>query len=594
MSSPASLDPSAASGGSSASPPARPRPSWRRFFVFAGLSFVGLLLLLGVGFAGAEYWTSRPTFCGSCHVMDPYYESYTHDIHGRKIGALCVDCHYAPGERLTFRAKFKGLSQAASYFSGRYGAGRPRAHVANESCLRSACHGDGAYLNKTIVLGEARTEKRMVAGQEVEVQRTPTVNFYHNKHLEIDDQLSGNARELEEVRQRLRGELSEQDFPRVEAAAISVTPADERGTALDQLLAAMSPSDAIRADAAKLADLEHRKTRLEQLSGLHCTGCHGFDPTRTNHIAVDRAACYTCHFTNEAFNKGTGECLRCHSAPSRSIMIHASPVAGVAAPVLMDHNDIITRGVNCESCHFDVVRGDTRVSERDCAHCHDQAQFLEGFAVRTAETVRQYHEVHIHGQKARCTDCHRAVEHGLLNPQQMAGSAEILQPVRNDCQHCHPNHHSEQIALLTGTGGMGLAHETPNAMMGSRLNCRACHTQSATDLKGDALIKATEQGCVACHGDDYVKLFEQWKSELDTYLSEAEQKLQSVTLEVDAARADADVAPEVEKLLADARENVRLVSSGGGLHNRHYALQLLDTARGMLDQVSQKLAPIPQ
>ena len=57
--------------------------------------------------------------------MVPYYETWQADLHGGKLDIACVECHYAPGERTTLKAKFRGLSQVASYFSGRYGARAP-------------------------------------------------------------------------------------------------------------------------------------------------------------------------------------------------------------------------------------------------------------------------------------------------------------------------------------------------------------------------------------------------------------------------------------------------------------------------------------
>ena len=59
----------------------------------------------------AEYKTSQPQFCSSCHIMEPYYETWEADVHGAKLEVACVDCHYAPGERTTLKAKFRGLSQ---------------------------------------------------------------------------------------------------------------------------------------------------------------------------------------------------------------------------------------------------------------------------------------------------------------------------------------------------------------------------------------------------------------------------------------------------------------------------------------------------
>lgn len=584
--------PSPANSPSQPPAPAAPRPrrrTWRRVIAAVGITLLAFAIVGAVGLCGAEYYTGRPQFCGTCHVMDPYYESWSHDLHGAKIGARCIDCHYAPGERLTFRAKFKGLSQVASYFSGRYGTGRPRAHVSDESCLRSSCHADRAFENKMILIGEPRTEKRWVADQELEVVRNPTVRFFHDKHLQTGKTRTETEHAISVLTERLRTGLALEAFERVQTVARSIAPVAERDALLAKAVSELALDNASRVDAMQLLDLEHRRIRLAQLEGLNCASCHGYDPGGGRHFAVDRQVCYTCHFTNEAFNRGTAECLRCHDAPTRSILVHERPAAGAVTPVLMDHHDIVKRKVDCASCHADVVRGDSRVAERDCAHCHDQGRYLEGFAARGTDYVEKLHATHVHAQRARCTDCHRAVQHGLLDPQRM-DDAGFLQPVLNDCQHCHPKHHSEQVALLTGTGGAGIEHRTPSAMMGSRLNCRACHTQAARDMKGDLLVRATQQSCATCHGDEYIKLFEQWKGEIDSYLSESDARLTRVSSAMDAAAVGGRKLPQaLVDRLAEARENVRLVRSGGGLHNRHFALQCLDAARAQMDEIEKAL-----
>ncbi len=591
MPDPSSNQPTTEAATSQTNPEHKPRRrTWRTFFVSLGVAMLALLVVAGAGLTGAEYWTSRPVFCGSCHIMDPYYESYTHDIHGRKIGALCVDCHYAPGERFTIKAKFKGLSQVTSYFSGRYGAGRPRAHVDDDSCMTSACHGDNDFRGKRLAIGEPRTEIRYAGEEKIEVQRVPTVHFFHAKHLDAEQKVAEAQQKLASARARLAALLSPEAFTRIEKAARSIEMTAARDAGLTRLCDELSLDDPGSALVHEFAGLVHRDLRLAQLSGLNCSSCHNFDPSLANHIAVDRNACYTCHFTGESFNQGTAECLLCHEAPSRAVLIHERASGSTVQPTLMDHNDIIQRGVDCASCHWDVVRGDTRVTIRECTHCHDQDKFLADFATRDSETVRAYHAVHVEGQRARCVDCHRTMEHGLLDPERLAGSGDLLEPVRSNCQHCHPGHHSEQVSLLTGTGGRGLPHDTPSAMLGSRLNCRACHTESGTDLKGDDLIKATQQGCVACHGDDYSKLFDQWSSEIGTYVRESQARLDRVRNAAAAAAEAGKALAEVDqRKLDDAAANVRLVAVGAGMHNRHYALQLLDAANRTLEQLEAAL-----
>lgn len=566
-------------------PHKRRRPRWYRITKRAGIALIVLLVLSGVGLTGADYYTTRPNFCGTCHVMDPYYKSWSHDLHGAKLGVLCVQCHYAPGERFTLHAKFKGLSQVASYFSGRYGAARPRAHVADESCLVSNCHGNRDFMPKLLVIGKPRMETRMVDGQPTEVMRSPTVHFFHDKHLDVKDRQEETEAAIAAIQSGFRAKLAVGAFERLQSAARSVEPAEQRTADLDHLVGELALSKEDRDKALEWSDLEHRELRIKQLEGLHCASCHNYDGTGGGHLAVNQAVCFNCHFANQEFNHATGECLTCHEPPTRSILVHAPTTSQSSEAVMMDHQDVMQRGIDCASCHYDVIRGAATVSRRECTHCHDQDKFTVGFDQRDTVKVAEYHAIHVAQQRARCEDCHLTIAHGLLKPNDVA-SAGFLDLVRDDCQHCHPAHHAEQMHMLTGTGGAGLPRAVPNAMLGSRLNCRACHTQPSQDAKGDALVRANAQSCVQCHGPDYADLFDQWRNEIMQYAETADARLK----ELEQAMRERDIpSPELTKLLDEARQNIRLVRIGGGLHNRPFALQLLDIARTNLDKVDQQV-----
>jgi nitrate/TMAO reductase-like tetraheme cytochrome c subunit len=551
----------------------------------------GLLVMSALSLGGAEYYTARPDFCGTCHIMDPYYKSWSQDRHGSKLGVRCVDCHYAPGEQHTVKAKFKGLSQLASYFSGRYGTARPRAHVSDDSCLTSACHGDGAYLKKPLTIGERRTETRRVADREVAVERIPTVRFSHDKHLQIGPRLEEVSRSLDDLRSRMKSRLTKEAFDGLSAAVTAIGEHAAREAGLQAALGRLGAAEAAR-EAGEWMRLEHLQTRLRQLEGLTCAACHTYDATGSHHLVVDHQTCFTCHFTGEAFNRETGSCLKCHEPPVRRIAIHGGPSTATATgPAMMDHRDIVERGIDCASCHYDVIQGETQVTARECTHCHDQDRYLKNFETRTTATVEHYHAVHVARQRARCADCHRQVQHRLADPGLVAGSAAPLKPVVDDCQHCHPRHHAEQVSLLMGVGGEGVEQAMPNAMFGSRINCRACHTESGSDFKGDALVAATKSSCVACHGGDYEKLFDQWLHEIGSALAEAEKALARVQAGADQRRAaGGPVPPRADEALARSRKNIQLVKAGQGIHNKAFALQLLDLATRELDQAAQALA----
>ena len=102
------------------------------------------LLVAVIGAAGAmagmEWYTGQPKFCGSCHIMQPYYQSWSVDVHATKAGAACIDCHYAPGERHTYPGEAAWpLADGHVLFGAGRGAA-PRPHVQDSSCLREGCH----------------------------------------------------------------------------------------------------------------------------------------------------------------------------------------------------------------------------------------------------------------------------------------------------------------------------------------------------------------------------------------------------------------------------------------------------------------------
>ena len=577
----------APSSHQSPAPESKPRRK-RSLLRIIGMLLCILLVAMAMSVGGAEYYTSRPDFCGSCHIMDPYYETWTKDKHGAKLDVWCVECHYAPGEQHTLMAKFKGLSQLASYFSGRAGASRPRAHVNDDSCLLSKCHGDAEHVNKSLLIGEPRKEKRIIAGFETEVQRTPTVRFVHAKHLQVADRRKETDATMSEIASRLKGVMPAEAFTQVQAASRSIQPAADRDAAMTALMERLGLPNHAK-DALELLRLEHIRLRLAQLEGINCSACHTFDAKGSNHFAVDQQTCFVCHFTNQQFNRDTAECLRCHEPPARKIAVHGiteTHATPTGAATLMDHQDIIDRKIDCASCHFDVVSGSTTVTARDCASCHDQDRYLANFANRDTKIVEDYHRVHVAMQRARCPDCHRTIEHRLIDPQHVGMSSGFLQPVLQDCQHCHPNHHREQVDLLMGTGGHGVSIAMPNAMFGSRLNCRACHTQSGTDFKGDPLVKATENTCLACHGDDYRKLFDQWMSEIQASVKELEASVvRAEALEKDRRTAGRPLAADAVNKIEAARANLHFVQSGNGIHNKNFALQLIDVSQRDLDAV---------
>jgi len=550
---------------------------WRRRFKRYGAVSLVAIVILAVLVVGAEYYTSRPGFSGSCHIMGPYYKGWDNDIHSSNENAVaCVDCHYRPGQQHTIKAKFKGMSQLMSYFSGRAGAKRPKAHVADASCLASDCHGNQEFMTKEL--------------------RLNNVTFTHAKHLDSKEQtLVAAQQELKILHGELSKKLNPNQLAAIDTIAQELTHAHQRNIQLASWLDERGFS-AIKNKVTKYAELLHADLRIDQLKGLKCASCHQFDPSIEKHFIADKAVCYTCHFMNQPYNSNTGRCMSCHEPPTNQVPVHAKPKPGDKksrvlgmTEVTMNHALIVSNKVDCNACHSDLIHGTGKVTRRDCQNCHDQESFLKDFDRLTIEVVRDYHRVHAADQRARCNDCHRLIEHKLIT---LDGddSENLLGPVRQDCEHCHPSHHREQVELLVGHGGFIQQEGVPNVMVGSRINCCACHTQGGGDNTCDSVITNTVTSCRGCHSEEYEQLFTHWQKTITARLEESRLLLDTVQKKIEKSKniPDKDLS-QPSQLYTRAQNNIKLVDNANGAHNKNYALMLLDQAIRDLEKASKLL-----
>ena len=59
------------------------------FLFLLMLGIMGLIFMLGM-----YNYSTKPGFCRSCHIMEPYYQAWATSTH--KDHATCVTCHYPP------------------------------------------------------------------------------------------------------------------------------------------------------------------------------------------------------------------------------------------------------------------------------------------------------------------------------------------------------------------------------------------------------------------------------------------------------------------------------------------------------------------
>ena len=71
----------------------RPRGGWRYPAIIVAGAFVGLFIYTFFTSRAYSYLSDNPRTCVNCHIMSPYYATWSHSSHGRNT--TCVDCHIA-------------------------------------------------------------------------------------------------------------------------------------------------------------------------------------------------------------------------------------------------------------------------------------------------------------------------------------------------------------------------------------------------------------------------------------------------------------------------------------------------------------------
>lgn len=410
-------------------------------------------LLMGLATTATVQYTARSEFCKSCHIMEPYYQSWADSAHSN---VACVDCHYEPGLLETAEGKFKALSQLAKYATGTAGT-KPWAEVSDQSCMRSGCHSE-----------------RLIRG-ELQFGR---VRFDHRHHL-----------------------------------------------------------------------LETRRGRR-----LRCTSCHS-QIVQGDHMRVTPVSCFLCHFRMSGESLGRNECTTCHGAPEEEIQV---------GDLSFRHREYIDRGVSCNLCHRDVIRGEGLARKNRCNSCHGEAAHIERF-----DDLEFIHENHITLHKVECTECHDEIEHGLTDRHEPE--------VGGDCAQCHPARHGEQWSVYAGQGAAGIESQ-PSPMYQTRVDCSACHRDFWGKSHAAGSSRATEVACLHCHGAGFTGMQASWQQEVEAALPPLEAALQELPTE--------GAGEEADRALAEARQNLDLIRRDGskGVHNIRYALAALRAARDRINE----------
>jgi nitrate/TMAO reductase-like tetraheme cytochrome c subunit len=273
------------------------------------------VILASVTTIGFVEYSARPSFCKSCHLMQPYYDSWAGSSH-RDVA--CIKCHYAPGIKAEAMGKLQAANQVVKYITGAYGV-KPWAEIEDAACLRSGCHSE-----------------RKVEG----LVNYKGVMFDHAKHL--GEQRRGKQLRCTSCHSQI-----------VQGEHVAVTEAT--------------------------CILCHFKDRPAGAPVAGCTGCHPSPPRVVSadgyvvdhdQYVRDRISCVSCHIevTSGAGQAERSRCFNCHNEPAR--------LGQFENTTRMHEIHITEHKIECTQCHTPIEHRIVSLAstfELDCRSCHTQA-----------------------------------------------------------------------------------------------------------------------------------------------------------------------------------------------------------------------------
>ena len=398
----------------------RERRRRRRFYVrIVAWAALGVVVA-GLMFVGTALFTDRPSFCTTCHEMQPYYEAWGTGSHSK---VSCVECHVAPGIFARFAHKFSALGEVRSHFVGDTRFPRPHpAYVPDSRCL--TCH--------------------------TSLPEKTATGFLHSQHA-------------------ARGTC---------AACHPHAGHEVSDTTLKQA-GVFSGRTAPAAIAGALAIIGGGVANLPGHQPIDCSRCHNLAETGCQRCHVPRhaarGACGTCHLPGATWvfthPKEGVDCSMCHKLPAadhiaRKDCLTCHPAVGVS----WKRKHIV--GQECGDCH--VQPAGHRVGS--CSACHKKPGVDWSFVHPGASADCAGCHARPSGHKpGACNSCH-------TNAGKSWAFAHPAAP--GDCAACHSrpaNHYAGTCMLCHKHPGATFAFAHPASHHSWRSRpCVKCHPNGYT------------------------------------------------------------------------------------------------------------------
>ena len=393
---------------------------WRALGMFGGS-----LLLLAVMVGASGWYTSRPAFCRSCHIMEPYYVSWESSSHK---DVSCVKCHFPPGIGGKLRGKTLGLIQLAKYVTASEGP-RPAAEIPDASCLQSGCH-----------------NTRLLSGA-VEFHG---IRFDHTPHLE----------KLRRGKQ-LRCTSCHSQIVQGEHMAVTTTTCflcHFKEGLFDQGLGRCTRCHQIPKEEFDLGGNVTFSHELAYEKGVECANCHGDLIRGKGEVPKERSA--VCHDRVEDLAKIDDhefihrkhvtdhkiDCLDCHLTIEHSLDLEKTlhSVANCAGCHPDHHREQVNmfKGIGGKLTPDEKLGGSMLITRVDCRSCH------------RVKNVSATGSVLWKASASRCTMCHEGAATDRVRAYQMGMSKSLkdlestLDPIREALEDAELD--AERVKALEG------------------------------------------------------------------------------------------------------------------------------------------------
>ncbi len=500
--------------------------SWKHLRIYARWTFIFGGIAVALGFLltlGAVQVTSRPNFCGSCHLMEPYYQSWKNSKHVR---VACVECHIPHGVKEEVKKKYEALSMVVSYITGTYST-KPWTVVEDNNCL--ACH-ERSLLSGPIQFKNAR--------------------FNHAAHFyELESGVKFrctvcHAQKLRSIHFSVDSAL---------CILCHFKSEEANGRLKECTLCHTIPESVTLKDGRTFQHSEVKEYRMQ------CQWCHGEMHKGEGDVSIRR--CFTCHNEERALKlfgkmkplhvlhtaESKVDCLNCHDEIKHVSSVHLSVKGGCESchsPLHEKEHAIYTGQVKtlqaefppnpmyavhvrCEGCHFlknGKPFGIARASVVSCMACHGPSyKKIYNNWLQALEQARNRLRIALNASRQIRTPERQKLEHAFewiseksaihnpiglvqwasemyenLSQQLKTETGQSLPvwkpfPYQASCFQCHVNIAEQSGRYRT----VRFRHE--RHVLTEEMTCDDCHRSHEEKPGGELIAPDTE--CVDCHHD---------------------------------------------------------------------------------------------